>query len=122
MLFKKIMSNLKPFFSGRYEGSTEGIFEGFLGCGLWVTLFGMRKNSRKMFSKKVRWAVEAYHCLLSKNTWFRFFQRSGAKICVKQQMSFWGGLEGWAKRDSWVILKKSQKRAPEELKQSESCI
>ena len=82
-------------------------------------LVGDRKNSRKIDSKKVKWGIEAYHCLLPKNTWFRFFQRSGAKICVKHQMSFWGVLEGWAKSDSWVILKKSQKIALEELKQSE---
>ena len=56
------------------------------------------------------------------STWFRFFQRSGAKMCVKHQMSFWGVLEGWAKSDSWVILKKSQKIALEELEQSESRI
>ena len=83
---------------------------------------GDTKNSRKIDSKKVKWRIEAYHCLLLENAWLRFFQRSGAKICVKHQMSFWGVLEGWAKRDSWVILKKSQKIALEELKQSESCI
>ena len=80
------------------------------------------KKSRKIDSKKVKWGIVAYNCLLSKNTWFRFFQRSGAKICVKHQMSFWGVLEGWAKSDSWVFLKKSQKKALEELKQSESRI
>ena len=84
--------------------------------------FGDEKKKRKIEFKKMKRAMEAYHCLLSKNTWFRFFQRSGAKICVKHQMSFWGVLEGWAKSDSWVILKKSQKIALEELKQSESRI
>ena len=83
---------------------------------------GDGKNSRKIDSKKVKWGIEAYYCLLSKNAWFRFFQRSGAKICVKHQMSFLSVLEGWAKRNSWVILKKSQKIALEELKQSESRI
>ena len=74
---------------------------------------GDGKNSRKVFFKKVKSEIEAYHYLLSKKTWFRFFQRTGAKICVKHQMSFWGVLEGWAKSDSWVILKKSQKIALE---------
>ena len=83
---------------------------------------GDGKNSRKISSKKVKSGIEAYHCLLSKNTWFRFFQRSGVKICVKHQMSFQGVFDGWAKSDSWVILKKSQKIALEELKQSESRI
>ena len=83
---------------------------------------GDAKNSRKIDSKKVKWGIEAYHCLLSKNAWFGFFQRSGAKICVEHQTSFLGVLESWAKSDSWVILKKSQKIAPEELKQSESRI
>ena len=64
--------------------------------------------------------MEAYHCLLPKNGWFQFSQRSGAKICVKHQMSFLSVLEGWAKSDSWVILKKSHKIALDELKQSES--
>ena len=80
---------------------------------------GDGKNSKKIDSKKVKWGIEAYHCLLSKNTWFRLFQRSGAKICVKHQMSFLSVLEGWAKSDSWVILKKSQKVALEKLKRSE---
>ena len=78
--------------------------------------------SRKIGSKKVKWGVEAYHCLLPKNTWFKFFQRSGAKIFVKHQMSFLSVLEGWAKSDSWVIPKKSQKKALGKLKQSESRI
>ena len=77
---------------------------------------GYGKNSRKTF-KEVKSGIEACHCLLSKNTWFRFFQRSGAKICVKHQTSFWGVLEGWATSDSWVILEKSQKKALEKLKQ-----
>ena len=80
---------------------------------------GDRKNSRKIDFKKAKSARKAYHCLLLKNAWFRFFQRSGAKICIKHQMSFWGVLEGWAKSDSWGILKKSQKIALEKLKQSE---
>ena len=71
---------------------------------------GDEKKSRKIDSRKVKWGIEAYHCLLSKNTWFGFFQRSGAKICVKHQMSFWGDLEGWAKSDSWVILKNQRKK------------
>ena len=83
---------------------------------------GDAKNWRKIDFKKVKWQIEAYHCVLSQNTWFTFFQRSGAKICVKHQMSFWGVLEGWAKSDSWVILEKSQKSALEKLKQSESRI
>ena len=80
------------------------------------------KISRKIDFKKVKRELEAYDSLLLQNTWFRFFQRSGAKISVKHQMSFWGVLEGWAKGDAWVILKKSQKVALEELKQSESRI
>ena len=80
------------------------------------------KSSRKINFTKVKYCIEAYDCLLSKNAWFRFFQRSGAKICVKHQMSIRGVLEGWAKSDSWGILKKSQKKALEELKQSEACI
>ena len=63
--------------------------------------------------------MAAYYCLLSKNIWFRFFQRRGAKICVKHQMSFLSVSEGWAKGDSWAIWKKSQKKPLEELKQSE---
>ena len=62
-------------------------------------IVGDERNSRKIDSKKVKWAVEAYHCLLSKNTWFRFFQRSSAKICVKHQMSFLSVLEVWAKSE-----------------------
>ena len=85
-------------------------------------IVGDEENSRKIDSKKMKWELEAYHCLLSKNTWFRFFQCSAAKICVKHQMSFLSFLEGWAKSDSWVILKKSQKIALEELKQSEGRI
>ena len=80
---------------------------------------GDAKNSRKIGSKKVKWELEAYHCLLSKSTWFRFFQRGGAKICVRHQMSFLSVFEGSAKSDSWVILKKSQKKALENVKQSE---
>ena len=112
------MSNLKPFSSGVYEESTKGTFEGYLGCGSWVTLLGMFQNSRRIDFKKVKYRVEAYHHLLLKNAWFRFFQRSGAKICVGHQMSFLGVLEGWAKSDSWGILKKSQKNALGKLKQT----
>ena len=83
---------------------------------------GDAKNGRKISSKKVKSRIDAYHPLLLKNTWFRFFRHSGAKICVKHQKSFWGVFEGWGKSDSWVILKKSQKKALEKLKQSETCI
>ena len=83
-----------------------------------MTLLEM-KNSGKIDFKNVKWGLEANHCLRLKNTWFRFFQRSGAKLCVKHQMSFWGVLEGWAKSDSWVILEKSQEVALEKLKQNE---
>ena len=83
---------------------------------------GDGENSRKINFKKVKYCIEAYHLLLSKNAWFRFFQRSCAQICIKHQMLFWGVLEGWARSDSWVILKKSHKIALEELKQSERCI
>ena len=48
------MSNLKPFFSGRYEGSTKGTFEGFLGCGSWVTLLEMQKMVEKLIPRKSR--------------------------------------------------------------------
>ena len=41
VLFGKIMSNLKPLFSGRYEESRKGTFEGFFKSGSWVTLLGM---------------------------------------------------------------------------------
>ena len=97
VLFRKMISNLKPYFSWRCERSSKGTFEGFSKCGSWVKLLGMRKIGEKLI-----------------------FQRSGAKICVKHQMSFWGSLEGWAKRASWVILKKSQKIALVELKQDEN--
>ena len=84
---------------------------------------GDAKNWKKKTDfKKVKYCVEAYHCLLSKNAWFRFFQRSGAQICVKHQMSLWGVLEGWANRDSWVILGKSQKKALEKLEQGKGRI
>ena len=99
----------------------KALLRGFWGVVM-GDIVGDGKNSRKIDSKKVKWGIEAYHCLLLKNTWFSLFQRSGAKMCVKHQMSFWGALEGWAKGDSWVILKKSQKLALEELKQSESRI
>ena len=83
---------------------------------------GDGENGRKINFKKIKYGIEAYHFVLSKNAWFRFFQRSGAKICVKHQTSFCDVLEGWAKRESWVILKKSQKKAFEESKRSESRI
>ena len=63
--------------------------------------------------------MEAYYCLLLKKASFRCFQRSGAQICIKHQMSFWVVLEGWAKSDSSVILKKSPKTALDEFKQYE---
>ena len=63
--------------------------------------------------KKEKCWLGAYHCLLQKNTWFRFCQGSGAKMCVGNQMSFWGVLEGWATNDLRVILNKSQKKALE---------
>ena len=94
------------------------IFKGaFMGDLVWDA-----NNDRKMHSKKVKSESEACHCLLSNNTWFGFFQRDGAKICVTHKMSFWGVLEGWAKSDSWVILEKPQKKALGKLKQSESRI
>ena len=65
---------------------------------------GDQKNSRKIVFREGKCGREAYHCLLLKIAWFKLFQRSGAKICVPHQMSFLGVLEGWAKRDSWVIL------------------
>ena len=83
---------------------------------------GDRENDRKIVFKKVKCVLEAYHCLLSKNTQFRFFQRSGAKICVKHQMSFWGALEARAKSNSWARLENSHKKAFGKLKQSESNI
>ena len=61
---------------------------------------GDDKNETKIFPKKVKCGIEAYNCLLSKNTWFEFLQRSGAKIWVKYQISFLGVLEGCAKGDS----------------------
>ena len=64
------------------------------------------KNSKKKIdSNKVKYEIEAFCCLLSMYACFKFFQRGGAKIYVKHQMSFCGFLEGWAKGDSWVILK-----------------
>ena len=53
VLFRKIMSNLKPFFSGRHEGSTKRHFGGV--CGVWFMgdFVGDGKNSRKIDSKKV---------------------------------------------------------------------
>ena len=79
-------------------------------------------NSRKIDFKEMKYSKEAYHCLVSKNAWFGFFQRTGAKICVKLHMSFWDVLEGWTTSDSWVILEKSQQIALDELKQSEKRI
>ena len=62
----------------------------------------MIKMVEKFDFKKMKWQLEAYRCLLFKNTSFRFFQRSGAKICVKHQMSFWGVLEPHPKNPSKV--------------------
>ena len=91
---------------------------------MWLAgdIVGDAEKRGKIGFTGVKSGIKTYHCLVSKNTWFRFFQRSGAKICIKHQMSFLGVLEGWAKSDSRVILKTSQKIALEELKQSESCI
>ena len=82
--------------------------------------FGDRRNSKKVDLRKVKYVIEAFYCLLSIYAWFKISHRTGAKICVKHQKSFWGALEGWAKSDSWVILKKSQKIALVELKQDEN--
>ena len=57
-------------------------------------IVGGEEISRKIDSKEAKYAIEAYYCLLSKNAWFKFFQRSGAKICVKHQIFFWGVFEG----------------------------
>ena len=81
---------------------------------------GDAKNITKIDLRKVKYGIEAFYCLLSIYAWFKIFQRNGAKICVKHQKSFWGALEGGAKSDSWVILKKSQKIALVELKQDEN--
>ena len=52
MLFEKMMLNLKPFFSERYQGSKEGTFEGFSkGCS-WVKLFWIAKMVENFYSKK----------------------------------------------------------------------
>ena len=72
------------------------------------------ENCIKIKLSGMKYVIEPFYCLLSINASFKMFQRSGAKICVKHQKSFWGALEGWVKRDSWVILKKSQKNAPVE--------
>ena len=61
------------------------------------------EKSRKFDFNKVKYGRKASYCLLSVYAWFKSFQRNGAKICVKHQMSVWGVLEGWAKSDSWVI-------------------
>ena len=113
MLFRKMISNLKPFFSRRYERCTKGTFKGFLGCGSWVTLLGMRKIV-------VKYEIEASYCQLCIYAWFKFFQRNCAGICVKHQMSFSSVLEGWPKSDSSVILTKSQKGALVGFKQDEN--
>ena len=95
LLFRKIILNLKPFFSRRYESSTKGTFEGFIEVWFMGDFVGDEvKNCRKMYVIGLRCEIEACHCLLSKSTWFKLFQRSGAKICVKHQMSFLGVLEG----------------------------
>ena len=68
VLFRKIMSNLKPFFSGRYEESTKGTFGGVLGRGSWVTLLEMQRKIKKINFRKVECDMIAYHCQLLKNT------------------------------------------------------
>ena len=52
VLFRKIMSNLKPFFSGRYEGSTKGTFEGFFRVWFMGDFVGDVKIREKLISKK----------------------------------------------------------------------
>ena len=66
MLFRKIMSNLKPFFSGRHEGSTKGTFEGLLGVWCMIHFVGVEENIRTSISSEVKLRIEAYHCLLPK--------------------------------------------------------
>ena len=78
------------------------------------------ETRRKIDLRKMKYGIEAFYCLVFIHAPFKIFQRSGAKICVKHQTSFWGALEGWAKSDSWVILKRSQKIAIVELKQDEN--
>ena len=70
------------------------------------------KYIRKIDFNKVKYGIEASYCLPFIYAWFEFFQRSGAKICVKHPMSFWAFLEGWAKSDSWVMLKKITEKSP----------
>ena len=72
---------------------------GFIG-----EVVGDGQNRRKMDSKEMKYGKRASYCLLSKYAWFRFFQPSGAKICLKHQMSFLGVLEYWGKSDSWFIF------------------
>ena len=62
MLFKKIISILKLFFYWRYERSTKGSFEGFLECGSWVKLLGIRQIVQKIDYKKVKYGCEVSCC------------------------------------------------------------
>ena len=45
-------------------------------------IVGDAENGEKIDFRKVKSKLESYHCLLLKNTEFRFFQRSGEQICV----------------------------------------
>ena len=51
----------------------KALLRGFFGVWFMADFVGDGKNGRKIDSKKVKWGIEAYHCLLLKNTWFRFF-------------------------------------------------
>ena len=70
----------------------------------------------------MKYGEEVSHCLLLTYASFRFFQRTGAKVCVKHQMLCMGVLQGWPKPDSQVMLKKSQEGALVELKETEICM
>ena len=98
----------------------KALFEGFSCGGSWVKLLGIGKMMKKIGFKKVKYEMEASYCLLSTYAWLKIFQRSGAKICIKQQMSFLRVLEDWAKSDSWVILSKSQRIALVDSKSDEN--
>ena len=51
---------------------------------------GDDENSKKKLDfEEVKYDIEAYYCVLSKNAWLRLLQRSCVKICVKHQKSFW---------------------------------
>ena len=50
VLFRKIIWILRPFFSGGYEGGSKGSLENFSKCGSWVTLLGIWRMIRRMFS------------------------------------------------------------------------